>query len=213
MIAITFIRHAESTSNAGLRTKHPALTPLTERGYIQAAQTALAFDSAPSLIVVSPYVRTRQTAQPLMERFPAVPMTEWPVQEFTFLAPQHWDGTTVEERRPAAHTYWERGDPFYWEADGAESFADLMRRVQQTQDLIRLQKDGFVIVFSHGEFIRAFWWRILFPKFEINAEAMRRYRAFIHAVRFPNCAFLKFRFDGDEVWNSSISTSHLSEEL
>lgn len=213
MPTIHFIRHGESTSNAGLRTVHPALTPLTERGIVQAAQTSLAFDSAPHLIAISPYIRTRQTAQPLIERFPSAPLVEWPVHEFTMLAPHHWDGTTVVERRPAAHAYWERGDPFYCDGEGAESFVDLMERVQQTRALIEKQKDGVVIVFSHGEFIRAFWWRMLIAHYEPDADAMRRFRAFIHAFRFPNCGILKFHFDGDEIWNSQISISHLAPEL
>ncbi len=214
MLTIHFIRHGESTSNAGLRTIHPALTPLTERGLIQAAQTSLVFDSAPDLIALSPFIRTHQTAQPLIERFPAVPVTEWPVQEFTMLATHHWDGSTVHERRPAARAYWERGDPFYRDGEGAESLVDLMERVRQTRALIDQQKGGVVVVFSHGEFIRAFWWRMLFGYEPItDADGMRRFHSFVYAFRYPNCGILTFHFDGDQVWNSPICAAHIAPEL
>jgi probable phosphoglycerate mutase len=135
------------------------------------------------------------------------------VQEFTFLAPHHWDGTTVEDRRPAARAYWDNAEPSHRDGHGAESFIDLMERVCQTRALIEQQKASPIVIFSHGEFIRAFWWRILLPQFEPNPDAMRRFRAFIHAFRYPNCGILKFHFDGDEIWNSAMSTSHLPPEL
>ncbi len=213
VLTVHFIRHGESTSNAGLATIHPALTPLTERGHAQAALTARALDIVPDLVVVSPYIRTRQTAQPLLDRFPNTPLAEWPVQEFTFLAPHHWDGTTVVERRPAAHAYWERADPLSCDGEGAESFVDLMERVRQTRGLIGQQKEGTLVIFSHGEFIRAFWWRMLIAHYDSDADAMRRYRAFIHAFRFPNCAILTFHFDGEKTWNSPISIAHIPADL
>jgi len=93
---ILFIRHAESESNAGLRTEHPATIRLTERGQAQAALTAQ-FLPRPALLVTSPYQRTKATAAPLLARFPGAPQAEWPVQEFTFLKPlplarHNWPG-------------------------------------------------------------------------------------------------------------------------
>jgi 2,3-bisphosphoglycerate-dependent phosphoglycerate mutase len=212
MLTVHLIRHAESESNAGLPTSHPSSTPLTEKGLAQARQTALAFDSAPSLIAHSPYIRTRQTAQPLMERFPTVGVAEWPVQEFTYLAPANWDGTTIEERRPAVHAYWERGDPFYVDGAGAESFAGLLERVRQTHQLIAAQPAGDLVVFSHGEFLRAFLWTHLHPLPEPSAENMRRFRQFCYSFRFPNCGILKFLPEGSG-WFSSLNFAHLASDL
>ena len=36
------------------------------------------------------YLRTQQTAQPTIERFPEVPVAVWPIQEFTYLEPSRW---------------------------------------------------------------------------------------------------------------------------
>jgi broad specificity phosphatase PhoE len=214
MLTIHFIRHGESTSNAGLPTTHPALTPLTERGLTQANLTALTFDAAPNLIALSPFIRTHQTAQPLRERFPTVPVTEWPVQEFTYLAVNSWSGSTFVERRPAVQSYWERSDPCHRDGEGAESFVDLMERVRQTRALIDQQGQGVVCVFSHGEFSRAFWWRTLFPYEPTDtADAMRRFRSFVRGFRYPNCGILTFHFDGENVWNSPIRIAHLPPEL
>lgn len=213
MLTVHFIRHAESESNAGLRTEHPATTPITEKGLNQALLTSQIFKTAPDLIVTSPYIRTKQTAAPLMERFPDVPCAEWPVQEFTYLDPAHWSGTTYHDRLPIAHAYWERSDPFSRDGGVAESFVDLIERVEQTRQLILQQKVETIVVYSHGQFTRTFWWRMALPHLSIEPDIMKRYIHFIRGISFPNCAMVKFRFDGGEPWVSSVEISHIPPEL
>src|SRR5512133_1990184 len=120
MLTVYFIRHAESESNAGMRTEHPATIRLTKRGIEQARLTSQIFINTPDLIVTSPYLRTQTTAAPLIERFPGTPHVEWWVQEFTYLDPSYWNGTTFHERQLVAHAYWERSDPRYRDSDNAE---------------------------------------------------------------------------------------------
>ena len=81
MLTIWFIRHAQSESNAGLLTAADAGIALTPYGHAQAACIPAAFAERPTLIVTSPYLRARQTAQPTIDRFPDVPVEEWPIQE------------------------------------------------------------------------------------------------------------------------------------
>lgn len=69
-----FIRHGESTGNAGVSCHDLATIGLTERGREQARQVAASWAEAPALIVTSPYTRTQQTAAPTIARFPAVPV-------------------------------------------------------------------------------------------------------------------------------------------
>ena len=69
-----FIRHGESTGNAGVPCHDLAAIELTERGHEQARQVAASWTQAPALIVTSPYTRTRQTAAPTIARFPGVPV-------------------------------------------------------------------------------------------------------------------------------------------
>lgn len=213
MPTVHFIRHAQSESNAGMRTEHPASIRLTEKGHKQAELTALAFERAPNLIVTSPYLRTRLTAEPLIKRFPQAPCAEWPVQEFTYIHPSNWNGTTWQERQPTAKAYWERLDPLYRDGEGAENWVDLIARIEETRQLILAQKVETIVIFSHGLFTRSFWWRLTMPQLPITAENMRRYAHFIRGISFPNCGFLKFRFEKDEIWLNGISISHLPENL
>jgi phosphohistidine phosphatase SixA len=66
-----FIRHGESTGNAGVPCHDLATIELTERGHEQARAVAASWTEAPALIVTSPYTRTRQTAAPTIARWRA----------------------------------------------------------------------------------------------------------------------------------------------
>ena len=105
-----FIRHGESTGNAGVPCHDLATIDLTERGHEQARAVAASWTQAPALIVTSPYTRTRQTAAPTIARFPSVPVEVWPIEEFTYLQPARWNGTRSAERMPHLERYWSEAD-------------------------------------------------------------------------------------------------------
>lgn len=84
-MTVYLIRHAESVSNAGERTASHGGAELSSEGRRQAEALTARIGFRPDLIVVSPFVRTRQTAEPLRQKYPDVPVEEWPVQEFSFL--------------------------------------------------------------------------------------------------------------------------------
>jgi probable phosphoglycerate mutase len=71
MIRVFLIRHGESESNVGLPSADPGSIPLTGDGHRQARQVARVLPGIPALIVTSPYLRARHTAQPTVSRFPA----------------------------------------------------------------------------------------------------------------------------------------------
>ena len=98
-----FIRHGESTGNAGIPCNDLALKDL---GWRQASEVAASWTETPDLIVTSPYLRTQQTAAPTIERFPEVPLEVWPIQEFTYLQPSRWNGTLSSERMQFIERYW-----------------------------------------------------------------------------------------------------------
>lgn len=100
MLSVWFIRHGESESNAGLPVADAAPTPLTPKGIEQAERLASVFTEQPSLLVVSSYLRSQQTAESLIRRFPDRPRVAWPAQEFTYLARPPGQLTTAEQRRP-----------------------------------------------------------------------------------------------------------------
>ncbi|MDJ0695132.1 histidine phosphatase family protein [Mastigocoleus sp. MO_188.B34] len=210
MISIWLIRHGESEANAGLPTSDVALINLTEKGHQQAKKAVSAFTQAPSLIVTSPYIRTKQTAQPTVERFTSTPQTEWLVHEFTYLSLDRRHNTTAKERLPMSESYWERCDPNYVDGIGAESFADMIQRVQDFRQKIYRLEEEFTAVFTHETFIRAFLWLMLSNAVEINSKTMEEFQAFIKSLRIPNCGIVKLECRNSEIWLNGVSTSHLS---
>lgn len=214
MPAVWFVRHTESVSNANLPTTHPAESPLTPRGEVQARQLVQAFPARPDLIVVSPFVRARQTAVPVIAHFDPVPVEQWPVHEFTYLAPDRYRGTTGSERSPLAHAYWQRNDPAYKDDGQGESFAELLARVHAFTQRLRQRPERWIVVFSHGLFLRALVWALLSGAAAPDADAMSRYSHFVRAVRMPNGAICRAEFaENGRVSLSPFDTTHLPAEL
>ena len=153
---VIFIRHGESTGNAGVPCNDLATIALTELGQEQAREVAANWAQAPALIVTSPYTRTQQTAAPTIARFPSVPVEVWPIEEFTYLQPARWNGTRSAERMPHLERYWRKADPNYCDGEGAESFATLLRRCETAlARLAAMPPASLVYVFGHGQFIQA----------------------------------------------------------
>lgn len=156
MKEIYIIRHAESTSNAGHRTKNHHDIPLSEKGKEQAQELANRLEIKPDLIVVSEYSRTKETAEPFIARHASVPVETWnQVHEFTQLDPKAYDGTTKEERTEQAIDYWENRDIHFNAGNGAESFKDLTHRVASLVEHLKTRTEKTIVIFSHGRFIIA----------------------------------------------------------
>ncbi|MGC5799010.1 histidine phosphatase family protein [Sphingomonas sp. NFX23] len=156
MTTAIFVRHGQSTGNAGIPCHDLADIELTELGRQQALGLAASWADAPSLIVTSPYRRTQQTAAATIARFPDVPVQVWPIEEFTYLEPSRWNGTRSVERMPYLERYWSELDPAHCDGPGAESFATLLRRAEVALNrLADLPERSIVLLFSHGQFIQA----------------------------------------------------------
>jgi 2,3-bisphosphoglycerate-dependent phosphoglycerate mutase len=212
---VWLIRHAESIGNAGLVTSRPDTIPLTGKGIEQALYLADSFTQAPALIVTSPYIRTQQSAKPTIRRFPKARQEQWEVQEFTFLSPARYRDTTAADRSPFVDAYWLRCDPHHIDGEGAESFADFIRRVQQAIDGLWSCQSEFVAVFGHGLFLRAMIWRMLFGAQAVNATTMLYFRRLLVATAMPNTAITKVDLlaNVQEARISNITTAHLPSEL
>ncbi len=151
-----FIRHGQSTGNAGIPCHDLSGIELTELGRRQSREVTASWAEAPELIVTSPYIRTQQTAAPTIERFPNVPVEVWPIQEFTYLQPSRWNGTLSAERMPHIERYWAEADPEFCDGEGAESFSTVLRRAEAALERLAAMPEGaLVYVFSHGQFIQA----------------------------------------------------------
>ena len=208
MIAVWLIRHGESESNIGLPTTKPTeFTQLTHRGH-QQAKVVASVVPLPDLIVTSPYFRSKQTAQPAIERFPHCPQAEWQVQEFDYLA----SVSKTNDRREILHlckAYWQRRDPFYQDGEEAESFASLMQRVAVFFQQIHTLEGKTILTFSHSGFIRAVLWASLIQETEITPRTMDKFCNFIQSVRIPNGGIIKLHVQNQEMFFSPILTSHL----
>jgi len=213
MPKIWFIRHGESTSNANLPTTHPAQTELTAVGEQESRDIANAITPKPDLIVSSSFARAQQTAAPAIARFYPIAQEEWAVHEFTYLAPDRYAGTTLADRRPFAREYWARNQPFYKDGDVGESFAELMERVADTIARCHRYSADFIVVFTHGLYLRALFWSLLTGAAEATPDAMQRYSFFVRGVSIPNASILKTEFDGNGRvrLTAGFDTSHLQE--
>jgi probable phosphoglycerate mutase len=197
---VIFIRHGQSTANAGAPCDDIALIGLTERGWQQATHVAEQWTDRPSLIITSPFLRTQQTASPTIEKFPDVRVEIWPIQEFTYLQPARWTGTLSSERLPHIEHYWASSDPTYCDGEGAESFATLLRRAEATlNQLAALPHDALVYVFSHGQYMQAIRSLVLDSDLTDQEKMRKFWKKDEHEV-IKNVTQLKVRKHGN-VWH------------
>jgi broad specificity phosphatase PhoE len=196
LVQVWLVRHGESTANAGARGETPAGTPLTARGHEQAARLANDLRmrvGLPTAIVVSPFIRTQQTAAPfsmLADRVPEV----WPIQEWIFLDPQRYVGTTYAERQPDVKAYGEKSDPYYVDGPGAESFVQFIERVDAFLE-DACARPGKIVAFSHGRFIRGVLWRLAHSGPIVSKEQFQNHWAFQNKFETANCEAVKLRFE------------------
>lgn len=192
-----FVRHAQSAANAGLKTSDPATIPITSLGQGQSIKLAEEIVVAPDLIVMSPFLRTQQTAQATLKKFPALATEIWPIQEFTYLNPERNQNSSMAERRPKVEAYWKRADPDYNDGGSAESFHEVMRRVDTMWGrLTRDHQSKTVLVFGHGMFIKMLEWKLQ----NSGDLSMEGFRAFHEAAAMPNCSILKCQINKNKSW-------------
>lgn len=154
MKKILFIRHGESTGNAGEVTTFPEDIPLSLTGIGQSHDLTKRITSTPDLIVFSNYIRTHQTAEPLMNTFPSVPTEKWDsIHEFTYLNKARCANMNAKDRQPMVDEYWDRNDPYYNDGGNAESFIEFLRRVEFSIYKIKDRPENNINLFSHGNFI------------------------------------------------------------
>lgn len=194
-IEAIFIRHGQSTANAGDWNQPFAQIELTPLGRHQAEAVAAAWEFTPSLIVVSPFIRTQQTAEPTITRFPDVPVETWPIQEFTFWDIAHWDGSSPEVEVEDVGRFWRVGDPNHRRGQ-AETFAELLGRAEAAlQRLQMLRVEAPVLLFTHGHFIQALRHVVMFPYWTAE-QKMLGFKAFDDRTKVRNTQLVTAKYDG-----------------
>ena len=196
---VFLVRHGQSVANAGGKTVDPDTNPLTELGRRQAEDFIHRLDCRPTRIVVSPFLRAQQTAEPLLQQFPGVPVEMWPIQEFTFLEPSRYQNTCEEDRQPHVDDYWQHRDPAFVDGPGAESFTQFFDRARQAiHRLETTNPGGCIVIFTHGYFMQAFRLAVRFPN-ATDAELMANFLRF-HLVNFvQNTDSLEFAIQDGKI--------------
>jgi probable phosphoglycerate mutase len=168
-----------------LPTTNPECTKLTVRGIEQAKYIADYLKSHISLdfIVTSRYKRTHETAAFTNPFFTSVPLTQWEVQEFTYLSSIHREQSTIADRKLLVDAYWEQCLPNYVDGPGSESFEAFVKRVRAF--LAQLQSTEFksaetIATFSHQQFKTALSWLIKHNPTEMTQHSWRFKRVTEH---------------------------------
>jgi broad specificity phosphatase PhoE len=187
---VWMIRHGQSLAQVGQETIDPAMIPLSSTGHRQADVVAQAFDRTPDAIVTSPFLRARQTAQATVDRFPSIPVEQWPIEEFTYLGRLHGRPTTGAQRRPLVDAYWSTADPSYVDEGESESFAGVHARARRFLTALSQRDAGCVAAFTHGLFMRVAIWVILTGETSPSTESMRRFHQFRTTYLIPNCSII-----------------------
>lgn len=186
------VRHGQSASNAGLPAIGAGNTPLTELGHEQARVLAAKVDRQPDLLIVSPFLRSRDTAAPILERWPQTRCETWPIHELTYLSPARCVGTTRQTRQPWVDAYWRDCDPDYLDGPDAESFRSFMERLHAFHRRLLALDGKLVIAIGHGQFFSGYLLG-LEEGFEAAAGWMRGYRAHETARPMANCEIVELR--------------------
>lgn len=210
---IWLIRHGESYGNAGLKAPSTRENPLSDRGHAQAAELAARIDRMPDLIVTTPYIRTLQTAAPLLARLPHVPHEVWDLHEFTYLSAAQYANTSEVDRRPAAKAYWQLNDPVYRHGEGAETFVEFIGRIDAGIERLLTLTPSLTICFTHGYVIKAVVWRLLNPALAISPEAMKDFKAFHSHYAVSNGEIYPFAAGAGLEFQGALTPTKRSQHL
>ena len=203
-----FIRHAESTAQAGQKITDASQISLTAKGTAQANLLAEEFPSAPDLILVSPMLRAMQTAEPFIERFTEVAVETWPIQEFTNFEPDIFHTLPAEELIERVDRFWASDDPNYRDTPDAESFAMLLRRAEYCLRRLTLlpNTEATVVLFTHAQFIQAM--RQIITLAELNDKRkMACFRRQDAEDPVLNCQQVEFQRSAMTAWRAAPPTA------
>jgi broad specificity phosphatase PhoE len=215
-VRIFIVRHAQSVANAGGRTADPATIPITPTGIRQAQCVANLVSERPGVIAVSRYLRTVQTGEPLLRRYPGVPLEQWSVEEFTYLDAAACAGTTYAERKDLRDVYWKRGDPQWADGLGCESFAGFILRFDRFEQKLNIRNpDETIVVFTHGFVMRALLWLQQHANERNTCGAMADFDSFQQNTSVPNCAVIQALPNGSRRLrlSANASVAHIPVDL
>lgn len=160
------------------KTLSHASIALSENGHKQAQALCLKLPEIDH-VIVSQYLRTHQTAAPLLEKYDLSFEVDEHLHEFSYLSERKCANTNMDDRKAWVKAYWEKMDYQYKDADDAESFEDLYMRVQAFHEKLKALSDNYVqknlAVFSHGQFLQLLMMQIQQPQ-PLSKDLMQQFR-------------------------------------
>lgn len=191
MKQIYLIRHGQSVSNAGGEAQLNAQIALTELGHQQAFEVAewlikTLGEGGIDSINVSKFLRTQQTAAPLVNKTGITPTVIDNLQEFDYLSFKKMQGIGLDKRWEMAQAYWLEKEPEALDGEDAESYQQFCERVTKVLEHFNTFKSGNHVVYTHGLWISMLIWQILGQP-NSNNESMRKFRQFEMSIRARNC--------------------------
>lgn len=180
------MRHGETRWNREGRIMGRNPVELSENGRAQVeAAAVLARSLQPDLIVTSPLVRARQTAEIIAASLGAIEIKEEPaIAEVSY---GRWEGMTFNELIQDSYYAIYRESPVEHPTPGGETIPDVQRRGVEAISRTVLNNPGRRIVFvSHGDIIRTIL--CYFLGLELK---------FFHRVRIDNAALSGIQISGN----------------
>ena len=199
MIRLTCVRHGQSTANAGGVTMEHAAIPLSPLGQAQAETVAGLLDAEPSRVLVSSYLRARQTAAPYCARVHRQAEVHPLLHEFSALDADQLQDMTGAERRPLADAYWAAAEPDLRTGPKAETFAEFGARVDAFMAELEALPDRSVLI-GHGIWFGLLFWRLM-GFTASDSPGMRAFRRFQTSLAMPNCAVYELKGPYGSRWN------------
>ncbi len=192
---IYLVRHGETVSNAGGVAIKNSEIPLTALGKEQAKEVAtwLLNNVCPiDNVFVSKFIRTHQTAKPLLEKMNREPTVIDGLEEFNYINFSRIKHITAIERHKLSHNYWQTATPDYIDGKDAESFNQLQKRISKVLNYFDELPSGNYVVYTHGLWLSMFLWRLL--NFSTTSNlAMQQFRQFEQAIKIKNTEVFLFQ--------------------
>lgn len=178
-MSIFLIRHAESEANINGKTRSHASIALSENGHLQARELCSRLPEIEH-VIVSSYLRTHQTAAPVLEKYSLNAEVNEHLHEFSYLSERKCANTNLNDRKAWVDAYWEKMDCRHRDADDAESFEDLYLRVQAFHEKLKALAGSYaekhLAVFSHGQFLQLLIMQVKQPM-PLSKALMQQFRS------------------------------------
>lgn len=191
-MAIIFVRHAESEANIGGVSKPNKSIMLSPKGQIQARELAENIHTLPVCVFISEYIRTLQTARPVLKKYDLQATVLPCLNEFNAFSYDRIEGMTGQQRLPLTRRYWRECDPVVKHGEGAQSFNDFCHQVRGFMGMLDRKEipDGSLI-FGHGMWLSVFMWLNQTKKISsVTKEEMGDFFKFMKLNHPSNCEMI-----------------------